>query len=120
MFRKMSKKYFEPVSMWLMIFGIISTVQPWWMLFHVYGVVITLIGLVSFIFVSHIKPLPVEEPSDLNDEFNVSRREEGPVRKQNLVIEKSSQERTKAQGNEESRSLEKEEKGLSIVLQESE
>ena len=126
MFRTMSKKYFEPASMWLMVLGIVSIVQPWSMLFHLYGVVITLIGLVSFIFFSHIKPLPEEEFSDdiEEKETGISCREEGPIRKQNVIIEKPRQEETRmqktgAQGNEEAESLE-EEKALSIVLQENE
>ena len=119
MFRKMSKKYFEPLSIWLMIFGIASIVQPWSMCFHSYGAVITLTGLVSFIFFSHIKPLPEEELSDVIDE-NISGCKEGPTHIQNLANEKSQQEGTVAQGNEEVESFEEEEKALSIVLQENE
>ena len=123
MFRKISKKYLEPVSMWLMILGIVSIVQPWSIFFHIHGVVITLIGLVSFIFFSHIKPLPEEEFPDDVDE-NISRREEGLIRKQDVIIEKPRQEetvakKTEARENEETESLE-EEKALSIVLQENE
>ena len=125
MFREMSKKYFEPISMWLMILGLVSIVQPWWMFFHLYGVVITLIGLVSFIFFSHIKPLPEEELSGAIDEINICRREERLVFKQNTVIERPLQEETgvensEEQGNKETESLEEEEKALSIALQESE
>ncbi|HEA70006.1 hypothetical protein LCGC14_1512510 [marine sediment metagenome] len=61
MFRKLSVKYFEPISMWVIIFGIFSLCQPWNLFFHVYGFLIILIGLVGFIFFSHIKPLPEEE-----------------------------------------------------------
>ncbi len=61
MFRKLSNKYFEPVAMWLMTLGLVCIVQPWSMFFHRYGVVIVLVGLVGFIFFSHIKPLPEEE-----------------------------------------------------------
>jgi len=57
MFRKLSVKYFEPISMWVIIFGIVSLCQPWILFLHVYGFLITLIGLVIFIFFSHIKPL---------------------------------------------------------------
>jgi hypothetical protein len=61
MFRKLSNKYFEPIAMWLMILGLAFIVQPWSMFFHRYGVVIVLVGLVAFIFFSHIKPLPEDE-----------------------------------------------------------
>ena len=61
MFRQYSVKYFEPISMWVIIFGIFSLCQPWVLILHVYGVSIILIGLVGFIVFSHIKPLPEEE-----------------------------------------------------------
>jgi hypothetical protein len=61
MFRKLSVKYFEPISMWVIIFGILGLCQPWILFFHVYGFLTILIGLVGFIFFSHIKPLPAEE-----------------------------------------------------------
>jgi hypothetical protein len=61
MFRKLSKKIFEPASMWVMIFGLVSIVQPWSIFLHRYGIVIVLIGLVAFNFFGHIKPLPEEE-----------------------------------------------------------
>jgi hypothetical protein len=38
--------------------------QPWIRLFHVYGFLIIIFGLVGFIFFSHIKPLPAEETED--------------------------------------------------------
>jgi len=61
MFRKLSVKYFEPISMWVIIFGIVSLCQPWFLFFHLYGFLITLIGLVLFIFFSHIKPFSTEQ-----------------------------------------------------------
>jgi hypothetical protein len=61
MFRQLSVKYFEPISMWVIIFGIVSLCQPWFLTLHVYGFSIILIGLVGFIVFSHIKPLPEEE-----------------------------------------------------------
>lgn len=61
MFRQLSVKYFEPISMWVIIFGIFSLCQPWFLLLHVYGFSIILIGLVGFIVFSHIKPLPVDK-----------------------------------------------------------
>ncbi len=63
MFRKLSAKYFEPISMWTIILGIVSLCQPWVLFLHVYGFLIIIIGLIGFILFSHIKPLPedVEE-----------------------------------------------------------
>jgi hypothetical protein len=121
MFREMSKKYFEPVSMWMMILGIVSIVQPWSMFFHLHGVIITLIGLVSFIFFSHIKSLP-EKDSSKDIEENILRREERTVLKQAVIIGKSQDENTmegisKAQGQEETESPEEKEKALSLALQ---
>ena len=64
MFRQLSVKYFEPISMWVIIFGIVSLCQPWFLTLHVYGFSIILIGLIGFIVFSHIKPLPEEETED--------------------------------------------------------
>lgn len=64
MFRYLSAKYFEPISMWVIIFGIVCLCQPWIRFLHVYGFLIIIIGLVGFIFFSHIKPLPEEETED--------------------------------------------------------
>ena len=64
MFRQLSAKYFEPISMWVIIFGIFSLCQPWVLLLHVYGFSIILVGLVGFIVFSHIKPLPEDEKED--------------------------------------------------------
>jgi hypothetical protein len=49
--------------MWIIILGIVSLCQPWVLFLHVYGFLIIIIGLIGFIFFSHIKPLPedVEE-----------------------------------------------------------
>jgi hypothetical protein len=60
MFRRLSNKYFEPLSMWLIILGLVCIVQPWSMFFHRYAVVVILIGLVAFVFFRHIEPLPEE------------------------------------------------------------
>ena len=64
MFRQLSVKFFEPISMWVIIFGIVSLCQPWFLTLHVYGFSIILIGLVGFIVFSHIKPLPEEETEE--------------------------------------------------------
>jgi hypothetical protein len=60
-FRTLSNKYLEPGSMWLMVFGIVALCQPWIQVLHVYGVTITLVGLVGFSVFSKIKPTPEDE-----------------------------------------------------------
>ena len=60
-FRRISATYLEPLSQWLMVFGIIALCQPWSMALHSYGVTIILIGLVGFSVFSKIKPRPEEE-----------------------------------------------------------
>ena len=60
-FRQMSAKYFEPGSIWLMVLGIVALCQPWNSFFHLYGVTITLIGLIGFNIFSRIKPTPASE-----------------------------------------------------------
>lgn len=62
--REIGARYFEPLSMWTMVFGIVALCQPWSELLHRYGVTITLIGLAGFIVFSHIKPPSSAERSD--------------------------------------------------------
>ncbi len=57
-FREMSVKYFEPASIWTMVFGIVALCQPINLTLHSYGVTIILIGLIGFNIFSKIKPLP--------------------------------------------------------------
>ncbi len=57
----MSVAYFEPASIWTMVFGIVALCQPINMTLHSYGVTIILIGLVGFNIFSKIKPLPSKE-----------------------------------------------------------
>jgi hypothetical protein len=60
-FRQLSAKYLEPVSIWLMVLGIVFLCQPWSRFLHVYGVTVTLVGLVGFSIFSKIKPLPEDD-----------------------------------------------------------
>jgi hypothetical protein len=60
-FRRLSNKYLEPGSMWLMVFGIVALCQPWIQVLHAYGVTITLVGLVGFSVFSKIKPMAEDE-----------------------------------------------------------
>jgi hypothetical protein len=46
----------EPLSMWVMIFGVISLCQPWSLFLHSYGATIILVGLILFNIFSRIKP----------------------------------------------------------------
>ncbi|HQZ13990.1 MAG TPA: hypothetical protein PK286_13990 [Devosia sp.] len=55
-FRLFNQKYLEPVSMWLMILGIIFLCQPWIEVLHVYSVTIMLIGLIGFNVAAHVAP----------------------------------------------------------------
>jgi hypothetical protein len=55
-FSKLSAKYLEPASMWLMVLGIVALCQPWNEFLHRYGLTITLVGLVGFSVFSHFKP----------------------------------------------------------------
>lgn len=60
-FRHISAKFLEPGCMWLMVFGIVATCQPWSQLLHVYGITLTLVGLVGFSIFSKIQPLPEDD-----------------------------------------------------------
>lgn len=60
LFRRISKKIIEPLSMMIIVIGIIALCQPWVLYLHRKGFLITGIGLAMFIFFSHVKP-PVEE-----------------------------------------------------------
>lgn len=60
MFRKLSNKLFEPLSMVIIVIGIITLCQPWILILHRKGFLITGVGLALYIFFSHVKP-PVEE-----------------------------------------------------------
>ena len=60
-FKQLSAKVLEPLSQWIMVFGIVALCQPWSSLLHRYGVTVILAGLVGFIVFSHIKPGPAEQ-----------------------------------------------------------
>ena len=48
-------------SIWLMVLGIVFLCQPWSRFLHVYGLSVTLVGLVGFSIFSKIKPLPDDD-----------------------------------------------------------
>ena len=60
-FRELSARVLEPVSQWVMIFGIFALCQPWIEVLHRYGVTIILIGLIGFLIFSKIKPAAANE-----------------------------------------------------------
>jgi hypothetical protein len=64
MFRKISKKIIEPLTMVLIIIGIVALCQPWVLILHRKGFLITGAGLALYIFFSHIKPLDEEEDEE--------------------------------------------------------
>ena len=60
-FRQLSARYLEPGSIWLMVLGIVFLCQPWSRFLHVYGLSVTLAGLVGYSIFSKIKPLPEDD-----------------------------------------------------------
>ncbi len=72
-FRELNKRYLEPGSMWVMIFGIVALCQPWNFFLHRYGVTIIIIGLIAFLITSHIGPDKIVS----DDDFDVSDHREG-------------------------------------------
>jgi hypothetical protein len=48
--------YIVPLAMLLMIFGFVSLCQPWSRFLHVYGVTITLVGLILFTIFARFAP----------------------------------------------------------------
>ena len=71
MFRKLSAKLFMPLAIGIIALGIISLSQPWWLYLHRKGFLITGIGLVMFIFFSHVKP-PEEEEIEEENIYDIS------------------------------------------------
>jgi hypothetical protein len=60
-FKELSVRVFEPLSIWIMVVGIVALCQPWVEVLHRYGVTIILVGLVGFLIFSHVKPDPAKE-----------------------------------------------------------
>lgn len=63
-FREQNQKYYEPAAQSLMIFGLLSVGQPWIELLHIYGLTITVVGLIAFMVTSHIPPEPEAEDEE--------------------------------------------------------
>ena len=62
-FRAFNRKYLEPGTQLLMIFGIIALCQPWNLFLHRYGLTLTLIGLIGFMVASKIPPEETRDES---------------------------------------------------------
>jgi hypothetical protein len=60
-FKQISAKYLEPVSIWVMVLGIVALCQPLNLTLHSYGLTIILVGLIGFNIFSKIKPPPNQE-----------------------------------------------------------
>jgi hypothetical protein len=67
MFRKLSRKLFEPLAMAIIGIGIFMLFQPWVLYFHRKGFLIIGVGLAAFIFFVHVKPPPEEVEEDIED-----------------------------------------------------
>jgi hypothetical protein len=70
MFRKLSRKIFEPLGMAVIGLGIVSLLQPWVLYIHRKGFLIMGIGLAMFIFFSHVKP-PVEVEEEEEEDISI-------------------------------------------------
>ncbi|MGB5556395.1 MAG: hypothetical protein WBN04_00110 [Paracoccaceae bacterium] len=66
-FRSLNQRFLAPGAQTLMIFGIISLCQPWSLLLHQNGLMLTLIGLIAFLVTSKIAPDPEPEDDDEED-----------------------------------------------------
>jgi hypothetical protein len=62
MFREYSQKYFTPLSLWIMVFGVVALCQPWFEKLHTSSVLIMLGGIICFNIFPNIKPkVKIEE-----------------------------------------------------------
>jgi hypothetical protein len=68
-FRRLSRKLFEPLAMGIIGLGIVALLQPWVLYLHRKGFLITGIGLAMFIFFSHVKPPPEKEVEE--EDFSI-------------------------------------------------
>ncbi|MEO9339283.1 hypothetical protein ABFT80_17845 [Mesorhizobium sp. SB112] len=66
-FRQLNRRYLEPGSQILMIFGIIALCQPWNLFLHRYGLTMTLIGLIAFMITGKIGPEPSPQQVDAHE-----------------------------------------------------
>ncbi len=77
-FRAFNRKYLEPGTQLLMIFGIVALCQPWNLFLHRYGVAIILIGLLTFMFTGWFgKPAGDGDKEITDGVFDVSDHHDG-------------------------------------------
>ena len=55
-FRELNRKWLQPLTEIVMVFGIAALCQPWSLFPHRYGVTIILIGLVGFMISTKVPP----------------------------------------------------------------
>jgi hypothetical protein len=59
---RLNPRLIESISIWVMVLGIAALCQPWSLFLHRYGVLIIIVGLVTFIVFSHVRsPEPRSE-----------------------------------------------------------
>ncbi len=68
--REFNQKYLGPVTLWLMVAGILFLCQPWIEFLHGWSVLVMLVGLIGFNVSVHIPP--PEERIDEDDTGPVS------------------------------------------------
>jgi hypothetical protein len=64
-FREFNARFFERLTMWLMIGGVILLCQPWFGFLHAYSIFIALMGLIGFNVAAHVPP--PEQKADEDD-----------------------------------------------------
>jgi beta-lactamase superfamily II metal-dependent hydrolase len=65
-FREFAHRRLEPVSIWIMIAGIIFLCQPWVAFLHEWSVLVMLIGFIGFNVAIHT-PAPTPAETDVSD-----------------------------------------------------
>jgi hypothetical protein len=64
-FREFAHRRLEPISIWIMVLGIVFLCQPWIAFLHQWSVLVMLIGFVGFNVAIHTPAPPPE--SDVSD-----------------------------------------------------
>ncbi|HHY49324.1 MAG TPA: hypothetical protein GYA10_06210 [Alphaproteobacteria bacterium] len=60
-FREFAQRRLEPISIWIMVAGIVFLCQPWVAFLHEWSVLVMLIGFIGFNVAIHT-PAPVAAP----------------------------------------------------------
>ena len=73
-FREFAHRRLEPVSIWIMIAGIIALCQPWVAFLHEWSVIVMLIGFIGFNVAIHTPaPQPKTDVDDVGPAVTASR-----------------------------------------------